>query len=665
MLRRSLLAAATLIAAAALGLSAFVGRGWWTYRRLERSIVQKMDQYYLTLSSPGREEYLLESDEVFEVPYMASKLSVAAVPTRIYDLNDRLMGEFSTEKGLYVSSPEDLPPYLKKALVAAEDGTFYRHRGVNWRAVARALWTDIRRMRRVQGGSTITQQLAKMMFTTRKKTFGRKVFELFCAWRLESKFTKDQILLMYLNFAYFGHGCFGAEAASRYYFGKSVRVLELGEASMLVGIVANPSRYSPFDAPELARARQRTVLARMAKLGFIPESAAARIAEDFWRDIEERAAAPKVSFWRMTVNEAPYAVEYARRALLTRFTKERLLKGGLRIRTTFDLEAQKAAQAALQTALREENRPAEGEPPAPAPIEGALAAVRPSDGAILALVGGRRFDFQNQLFRATDSRRPMGSAVKPFVWAVAFESGGFKPEDEMTDEPVRFRLPGGRRWSPRNYGNKYYGRVTLDFALRKSLNSVAIQLLRANPIDAVLTLLAEASGAPREELPRNLSLALGTVDLSPLDMARAYAVFANGGRTVEPHFLRTVEDRDGRVILDESARPQGKAVLKPETCRLMIGVLRGVLGPEGTAYAAAQRTGFNIPAAGKTGTTNEYRDAWFAGVTPDLSAAVWMGHDDMRLPLRRGMVGGSVAAPAWMNFVKGVYRNRPTREFGQ
>jgi len=635
--------------------------GYWTYHRLENSIVGKMDQYYLNVTTPGREDYLLGDDEVFDVPYMASRLSVAAVPSRIYDASGRLLGEFASDKALYVRDPDDVPAFLKKALVATEDGNFYEHHGLNYRAMSRAMWMNLRRFRKAQGGSTITQQLAKLMFTTRKKTFGRKIFEAFCARKLEEKFTKDQILLMYLNFAYFGHGCFGVESAARFYFGKSTRDLELCEAALLAGIINSPSRFSPFENPDLARARHRTVLARMAKKGWIPASAVARYGDDFWKTMDGRLQAPEVSFWRMTVNEAPYLVETVRRALDKEFSKERILKGGLRVRTTFDLEVQKAAQAAMREGLGAARREApKGQPR----VEGGLAAVRPEDGAILALVGGSGFNFSNQLNRAMDIARPVGSAIKPFVYAAAFASGGFRPEDRMLDAPLKYRIGPGRVWTPQNYNRKYYGEVTLAEALRRSLNSVAIRLLDAVDIDAVIKLLSDATGAPRESWPRNLSLALGAADLSPLQMAAAYAAFVNGGRAVRPYFLVAVEDRNGTVLkAGGSLAAEPPVVLSSQTCAIMLSVMQGVFGEQGTAYAAARKTGFNLPAAGKTGTTNEYRDAWFAGVTPDLAASVWVGHDDMRIPLGHRETGGRFAAPIWMNFVKLVYRNRPTRPF--
>lgn len=648
-----------------LAVTGFIGYGYYTYKTHEKSIVERMDQYYLSITSPSRDQYLLESDETFEVPYMASKLSVSAVPTRIYDANDKLIGEFSTEKGQNVTDPNDLPVFLRRALVASEDGTFYAHHGINWLATTRAVLTDIRHMRRAQGGSTITQQLAKMLFTTRKKTPGRKIFEYFCARKLEEKFTKDQILLMYFDFTYFGHGAFGVESASRYYFSKPAKELELAEAAMLVGIIPNPSKYSPYENLDLAKARMRTVLTRMAKLNFIPASQIDRISGEFWDKMAARSKIPEISFWRMKVNESPYVIEFLRRALLKDYSKERLMKGGLKIYTTFDIEVQKAAEAALATGLREENAAdSAGQEISGSSIEGSLAALRPADGAILALVGGSGFNFQNQLIRATDAERPIGSSVKPYVYATAFDSGKFKPADEFTDEPIHFNLPGGRHWDPRNYGGKYYGKVTLEFALHKSLNSVAIQLLQAISIDDVIRALAAATDKEWSFFPRNLSLALGTVDMSALDMARAYAVFDNGGTPVEPYYIRYIEDRDGSVIRDERQRPPlAPPIFKPETIQTMVSLLQGVLGPEGSAAGAARRTGFNIPAAGKTGTTNDYRDAWFVGFTPELSAAVWMGHDDMRVALKSGMAGGAVAAPAWMYFIKGVYRNRPTRDF--
>ena len=653
---------------AGLAVAGMVGSGWWRYKTHERAIVEKMDQYYLNLTVPGREEYLLEGDEVFEVPYMASKLSVAAVPTRILDAKDRLIAEFSVEKGQYARSPDELPAYLKKALIASEDARFYAHGGVDWRATARAALVTLTGLRRRQGGSTITQQLAKSMFTTRRKTIGRKIFEFFCARKLEQKFTKDQILLMYLNFAYFGRGCFGIESASRYYFGKPTAALEVGEAAMLVGVIPSPNRYSPLDSPELARARLRTVLKRMAANGFLPESALDRVERDFWDRFESRRRVPEVSFWRTRVNEAPYAVEFARRELLKAYTKERLLKGGLTIRTTFDLDAQRAAQAALRETLARENDPAaspdeDGEPAGKtAPVEGALAAVRPEDGALLALVGGSGFSFQNQFDRATDGRRLMGSAVKPFVWAAAYETGRFASTSTFVDERATYSIGGGRKWSPRNYGEKYYGAVTLDFALHKSLNTVAVKLLKELDLDEVIAALSKATGVPEDRWPRNLSLALGTADLSPLQMAAGYAVFANGGRAVRPWWLRSVEDRDGAVLsAGDAPSAPGEVVFSSAAARAVLEGMRGVLGPDGTAHAPARRTGFAIPAAGKTGTTNDYRDAWFAGVTADLAAAVWVGHDDMRIAMPPGKAGGSVSAPAWMRFVKTFYLSRPTK----
>ena len=669
-LRRGFIAAAAAVFAAVAVVGGMVLSGWWRYHQLERSIIEKMDAYYLNLTVPGREEYLLAEDEAFEVPYMASTLSVAAAPTRILDAKDRLIAEFSVEKGQYVRSPDDLPAFLKKALVASEDAHFYAHRGVDWKATARAVFVTLTGVRRSQGGSTLTQQLAKQMFTTRKRTAGRKIFEYFCVRKLEQKFTKDQILMMYLNFAYFGHGAFGVESASRYYFGKPASALDVGEAAIIVGIIPSPNKYSPLDSPELARPRQRTVLRRMARNGFIPESSVERIEAEFWGRFERRARVPEVSFWRTRVNEAPYVVEFVRRQMLRAYTKERLLRGGLTIRTTFDLDAQKAAQRALRERLARENDPAakpdeDGEPAGKvAPVEGALAALDPRDGALLALVGGTGFSFQNQLDRATDGRRLMGSSVKPFVWAEAYESGRFKADDMMLDAPVTYKIGGGRKWSPHNYGDKYYGDVRLDFALWKSLNSVAIKLLKEVDIDNVLEKLSAASGVPLERLPRNLSLALGTADISPVQMAAAYAVFANGGHAVRPWWLRGVSDREGKVLSEGDApKGEGAVVISSTTARAVIETMRGVLGPEGSAYASARRIGFNVPAAGKTGTTNDYRDAWFAGVTPDLSAAVWIGHDDMRVAMSPGKAGGSIAAPAWMAFVKDIYMSKPTRDF--
>ena len=657
-MRRLLILSAAAAAAAIFAGLLLLAWAWLGYRRMEPSIVEKMDQYWLNLTESGREQYLLGEDEVFEVPYMASKFAVAAEPTRIFDAQDRLIAEFAAEKGVYVRDPEELPEYLKKALVASEDGAFYRHHGVNWRALGRAMLVNVRRLRLTQGGSTLTQQLAKVMFTTRKRTAGRKVFELFCARKLEEKFTKDQILLMYLNFAYFGRGCFGVEAAAQYYFGKPARALQLAESAMLIGIIPNPGKYSPFDNPELSQARTRTVLTRMARLGFIAPTSVDRYAREARERLAARGNAPEVSFWRTRVNEAPYVVEFVRRHLESRYSKDRILKGGLRVRTTIDLDVQRAAQEALRSGLAALQVEL-GRPGGPR-LEGGLAAVRPADGAILALAGGSGFSFQNQLVRAVDIRRPIGSAVKPFVYAAAFASGRFRPEDRMKDEPLSYRF-GGRTWSPKNYDRTYRGEVTLSTAVHQSINTVAIRVLERTGVGPVIQLLSAASGAGEERFPRNLTLALGTFDMSPLELARAYAVFADGGRPVEPYAFRSIEDREGKAL--ETAAPPAPAapVLDPALCSTMTAVLRGVLEPGGSGHAAAARTGFNLPAAGKTGTTDDCRDAWFAGYTADLAAAVWVGYDDMRTSIGPTATGGRVAAPIWMSFVKEVYRGRPSR----
>lgn len=432
---------------------------------------------------------------------------------------------------------------------------------------------------------------------------------------------------------------------------------------MIVGIIPSPNKYSPFIDPDLAQARHRTVLRRMAQAGFIPAAAVERYSREFWESMAGRMKLPQGSFWRMSVNEAPYFIEHVRRQLEDEYTKERVLKGGLRVYTTLDLDAQRAAEAALLGGLLAETESYKvSHPSAAVPVEGAFAAVDPASGGILALVGGSGFSFRNQLDRASGSRRPIGSSVKPFIYATAFEKGKFTPEDKLDDARVRYRQGTGRVWSPRNYGDKYCGEVTLRLALVRSLNTVAVQVLAALDIDDVIALLSGASGAAASNFQRNLSLALGTCSLTPVELAAAYAVFANGGRPVRPYSISRVEDRDGKVLKEHVPAP-APPLLSTATCRTVLGVLQGVFQEEGTAYAAAKREGFTMSAAGKTGTTDDYRDAWMAGVTPELSAVVRIGNDDMRLPLGEGRSGGAVAAPVWVRFMKEVYRHRPTRPF--
>ena len=653
------------LAAAGAPLSVLIG-GYLKFRNLENSIVEKMDQYYLTITTPGREEYLLADDEVFDVPYMASRLSVEALPTRIYDRKDRLIGEFLEARGQYVRSEKDLPGFLKKAIVAAEDGAFYEHVGADWKAILRAALKNLRSGSTHQGGSTLTQQLAKILFTTHERTYSRKSFELFCAQKLEKKFTKDQILHMYLNFVYLGHGCYGVECAAQHYFGKPASALELAESAMLAGIIASPNNYSPFVNIEYAKARHRTVLKRMAALGYLPEGAVGRYSREFWKVMEERLEAPEASIRRMKVNKAPYFIEYVRVGLEKEFSPERLLRGGLTVKTTLDLDMQRAGKEALRKGLIEERNHYSlkaGSASAVAGIEGGLAAVDAQDGAILTLVGGSGFTIKNQFDRAANGRRPVGSAIKPFVYASSFESGDRRPQDKISDEIARY--PGGRgeSWSPRNYGGKYYGEVTLETALHKSLNTVAVKLLAEGDIDDVIRRLSAASGADISNFPRNLTLALGSAGLTPLELAASYAVFANGGRPVRPYAVLNVSDRSGQIVFTHPKNTELAPVISTATAFIMRDMMSGVIRPGGTAYFAARAAAFNRDAAGKTGTTDDYRDAWFAGIIPGVAAAVRIGNDDMRFPLGPGRSGGAVAAPIWMRFILDAMRYQPTLKF--
>jgi len=558
----------------------------------------------------------------------------ADLSTIVYDRNEKVITRLFRENRTWVTL-DRISPFMKQAVIAAEDSSFYEHGGIDFTAILRALWVDITHGEVKQGASTITQQLARNLFLTREQTFNRKVREAILALRLERVFTKDRILEMYLNMIYFGHGAWGIHTASQLYFNKEPADLTLSEASLLAGIIKAPEYYTPKRHPERAARRQQYVLNRMREDGYISaeETETARKIELNFQNLEKPA---------LMFDQAPYFISYILfDHLLPKYGSDMVYRGGLRVYTTIDLDVQKDAEEAIRELKS----------------EGAIVALEPSTGEILALVGGKNFE-ESKFNRATQAFRQPGSAFKPFVYTAAMQEG-IRPVDHVLDAPVSYDNgidESGERdlWEPENYAGKYRGEVTILEALTHSYNTVAVRVGHMTGIDRVLNTAREA-GFTSPHLPADLSLSLGSASVTPLEMAAAYSVFANGGYRIRPYGIKRVTTAAGEIL--EQNGPEPVPAIAPEIVLSIRSVMENVVRA-GTGRRAAI-DGYEI--FGKTGTTNEYSDAWFAGGLPGLVTVVYAGHDDP-VSLGRPGTGGAVAAPVWKTFVEKAVSRLPVRE---
>ena len=559
--------------------------------------------------------------------------------TAVYDASDSLA--FTIFKEQRIDVPLDaMGPYLVKALVAVEDQRFYDHHGFDIIRIASAALNNVWHVSRSQGASTLTQQLARTSFLTPDKTYRRKLQEVILAGRIERTFSKDRILELYLNKVYFGDGLYGVEAASRGYFAKHTADLTLAEAATIAGLVKSPSSYAPTVSRERATARRNLVLAQMVDAGFIDPAA---------RDAAKKEPLLIKDGLR---NDEPYGLyfkEQVRRELVDRFGWQRVYQGGLRVYSTIDLDMQKAAETAIADGLAavEKRR----KTPDPEPLQAAFIAMDPATGHVRAMVGGR--DFEKSSFnRAVQARRQPGSAFKPFVYAAALEAG-YTPATmiDNLDLPVD-TLEGA--WTPEDE-HSTAAALSLRAALRTSSNRAAVRLLQEVGIPKTVT-YARAMGVG--DVPSVPSLALGSGEVTLQSMTAAYAAFANQGEVPKPITIRRVEDRDGRVLF--TAEELATKAISPTTAFLMSTMLADVVNA-GTA-ARARTLGFSLPAAGKTGTTNDFKDAWFIGYTPSLIAGVWVGFDQPHTIVRNGFAG-DVAVPIWASFMKTATRGEKPQYF--
>lgn len=564
-----------------------------------------------------------------------------SITSRVYSDNNRLLAEFFVENRTPVAL-DNVPEHLIQALIATEDARFYRHRGMDLRGIARAMYRNIRAGKIVEGGSTLTQQLSKVLFLTPERSLSRKLKELALALKIEQRYTKREILTLYLNQIYFGNGAYGVEAAAHIYFEKSAKELDVSEGALLAGLPRSPKRYSPFKEPEKALGRRAYVLNRMAALGSLTPSQA-----------EEAKKAPlPVQPHIAAGGPAPYFVEYIRQKVEERFGSGILYSGGINIYTSINDELQKYAEQAVLTGLaKAEARHGKKSPSLP-PLQAALIAIEPSTGHIRAMVGGRDFS-QSQFNRAWQAFRQPGSAFKPVIFAAALERG-FGAADLLDDTPVTYKTDKKKTWTPENFTKTYQGKVTLRKALVQSLNVPTVKLLEKVGVDETVR-YARKLGV-KSPLQPYLSLALGSSDVTLMELTSAYAVFANHGVRQDPLAILMITDSTGRTVYAGDAVPE--QVMKPEIAYLVTNLLKGVV-ERGTGWKARS---LGRPAAGKTGTTNDYRDAWFVGYTPSLAAGVWVGYDDQR-SIGRKETGARAALPIWLEFMKKALKDVEPEDF--
>lgn len=680
------------------------------------------------------------------VPSIAELKAYKDAPsTKIYADDDTLLGEIKLDKGTYMPL-EKMPRHLLNAVIAIEDSHFWTHSGIDYFAILRAAINDIRHRKFKEGASTITQQLAKITFLSPEKTIKRKLREVALASKMEKQLKKEEILELYLNRAYFGHGAYGVEQASRVYFGKTISKVSLSEAALLVGLLRAPAIYSPFNHMKRAKNRQKLVLSRMEAEGLI-DSKQRRQAEkeDLTLNIRKRTGDAK-----------NYFIDYVRKKLEARFGVDTVYKGGLRVYTTLDAKAQETAGDALAWGLRAHDKrqgwrgplahknleevqpssastgfrdlgPSVGDTaralvtnvvaaaayvkvrgvtaslplknarwvkniltgPLPKEInlkdmqsllkpgdvilvkvtaqteqgfvvaleqepevQGAVVAIDPNTGYIRVLVGG--YDYkQSEYNRAVFARRQPGSAFKPFIYATAMDYG-YTPASILIDEETTYQWGPEDEWSPQNYDEDFHGPTRLRDALAYSRNVVTVKLVKEIGLGRVIK--ATTPVCLKDNVVRDLTVALGSVAMTPLELTFCYSVFPTGGMKMRPIAVKYITDKLGRVI--ESNDPGGTRVLSQQTAFLATSMLQDVVN-YGTGWRARR---LKRPVGGKTGTTNEFRDAWFMGFTTELVTGVWVGFDDMRT-LGEKETGSRTAAPIWVKFMKAVLKETEPEEF--
>ncbi len=656
--------------------------------------------------------------------------------TRIYDLNGELISELYDEHRTVVEI-RSLPPHVPDAFVAMEDRNFFRHLGFDIKSIIRALIIDIFSGELRQGGSTITQQLVKRLYTRGERTLERKIIELLIAREFEKRYTKMEILEMYLNLIYFGHGTYGINSAARFYFNCDAADLSVMQACVLASLTTAPNRHSPLRNPGATCERSRSVLFKLIASGKAERSAAAGEFTQFWADYLEtlRTRYPTLSVRNRKNDHAPYFTEYVRKILIRKFGAEKVYRGGLQVHTTLDLRCQKAAREVMTKGIERQNKISAvynrrvfrnfernyaakyisrnngnrrgipflsnlyghlqnelveeidmflsvfGCESAAAPLrdyideyewfrssgkaEGALVALDPFTGGIVAMIGGSGFHQGSQVNRAVQARRQPGSAFKIFIYGAGISAGIITAATSFFDistEDIETRID----WHPRNYDNKSRGIVLVRKALALSLNVIAVRAYEKIGGERIARFASKLMDVPSSRFRVDPTLALGTSEITPLELTAGTAAIANGGILVKPYAVSKVADRNGKVIYSADSEFAGKKqvrVMSEAAAYIMTDLLREVVTSGTAHYAVRRAAGLRVPAAGKTGTNTSFRDAWFTGFTPHLAATVWVGCDIPRFSLGDGQSGAAVAAPLWGEFMSKIARYRKWKNF--
>jgi penicillin-binding protein 1B len=546
----------------------------------------------------------------------------------------------------------DIPPAFVDSVLAAEDHRFYQHHGIDLMRTAQAAWIDFTAGHVLQGGSTLTQQLMKNFFLTSSRDWHRKVTEALMAYVTEKRYSKDEILELYLNDIYLGQrgqeGIYGVWEAAQFYFSKEPRDLTLAEMATIAGMIRSPNHFNPFRHTASAQVRRNEVLSSMLRDGYISKAAYDQAVTEPLRTREPYTE----------TNDAPYFVDYVKHELAERYPPSVLTGEGLRIFTTLDVHMEKQAERAVAHNLLtlEEKHPSLKRREKTQQLESCLIALEPQSGKIRAMDGGRDYR-QSQFNRITQSRRQPGSAFKPVTYLTALDqtfdgTAHFLPTSYIDDRAFTWQF-GETAWTPKNYKGRYFGRVTLEFALEESLNAATLRLADAIGLDRVL---AMATKLGFNNLPPYPSVVLGGIEVEPIKLAAMYAILANEGMKVQPYAVTAVVDQKSQVI--EGHDLKAEQVLSSEVAYTMDYMLEQVIN-HGTGHGA-RKAGFLRPAAGKTGTTNDSNDAWFAGFTPNLLSVVWTGFDQKQA---LGLTGAEASLPAWTDFMKQATASRPDGDF--
>ncbi len=603
----------------------------------------------------------------YELPSIEEVYNIEPpLKTKIYAADGTLLQEFYNQNRALTPYAE-IPRDMVKMLIAVEDQQFYNHWGLNPRRVFIVAANNLLHMQIEAGASTITQQLARMLFLTRKQTFDRKFKEALTAIKLERTYSKDEILEMYLNLYYF-HRAYGISAAAHAFFNKKVQELNVSDCAILLGMLKGPVINSPFNNPDKSLTARNRVLYAYYKYGGISKE-----VYDSLRETPLVISPPDEEPGR-----APYFTEYIRQYIENKYGVDQLYNGGLKVYTTLDWDIQQAADSSvaahldsLQARLDARHRPTDPKYTRVLPdtvdehgdsirvykqIQGAAVVVDNSNGNVLAMVGGRDFD-KTQFNRAVQAPRQPGSSFKPFVYTAAIDNG-WTPDSILYDNSIVLDIPGSQDWRPHNFDDKYLGKMTMREGLKKSRNMIAIKLiLKIRPELAVFYAQQMGITSPLRPVP---SLAIGTSEVTLEELASAYTCFPNGGIKIPLRRILKIVDRYDNVLEDNSAI-QKEEVLGAETAYIMVNMLQSVMEPGGTGYGARWR-GFTRPAGGKTGTSDDFRDNWFMGFTPQITTGVWVGFDD-NTSIGYNMTGSANALPIWTQIMLAAHQDKPVEDF--